>query len=108
MPSELEGVELDQRLEAEDRVVADADVVDVVARLFEVGGERRPVEDGHAADVDEVVLAFGQLLWPTTGWPVDGSMAGAPVSGSTTGCCRSSNVIVCGRRRSWALRGGWW
>ena len=31
MPSELEGVEIEQRLEAEDRVVADADVVDVVA-----------------------------------------------------------------------------
>ena len=55
---QLERVELEQRLEAEDRVVADADVVDVVARLFQVGRERRPVEDGHAADVQEVVLAF--------------------------------------------------
>ena len=73
---ELKGVELEQRLEAEDRVVADADVVDVVARLLEVGGERGPVEDGHAADVDEVVLALRPAV------VVDDRLAGA---GSTSG-----------------------
>ena len=60
---ELERVELEQRLEAEDRVVADADVVDVVARLFEVGRERRPVEHGHAADVQRSCSGFRPACW---------------------------------------------
>ena len=66
---ELEGIEVDKRLEAEDGVVADADVVDVVRRFFEVGRERRPVEDGHAADVQEVVgaAASAGVLWADGG-----------------------------------------
>ena len=49
---ELVGVEVDHHLRAEDAVVADAHAVDDERRLFEVGGDRRPVEHRHAAEVD--------------------------------------------------------
>ena len=59
---DLEGIELEEGLVAEDVVVADADVVDVVRRFLEVGRKRGPVEDGHAADVQVVVRAADESL----------------------------------------------
>ena len=95
----MEGVEIDQRLEAEDRVVADAEVVDVVARLFEVGGERRPIEDGHAADVHEVVLALDLMLVR------DDRLAGRRIDGRRAGERIDERLLQVFERDSSAVEG---
>ena len=59
---QLEHIELGEHLEAEHRVVANAEVVEVIGRPLEVGRKGRPVEDGDAVNVQEVAFALQQVL----------------------------------------------
>ena len=59
---DLESIELEEGLVAEDVVVAKVDVVDVVSGFLEVGRERGPIEDGHSADIQVIVRAADESL----------------------------------------------
>ena len=59
---QLIGIEVGPHLRSIHVVVAHANAIDEERRLAQVGGDRRPIEDGNAAKIDEVASALGKLL----------------------------------------------
>ena len=76
---QLVHVPVGQDLSAEDTVVLDGDLFEVVRGIGQVVTQHGPIEDGEALDVDEVVAAFGQVLVPCerhTGLLIVGAASG--------------------------------